>query len=87
MEAYSQNFQLLAKPFFGCHYSNFANLYLKLGVDPQEDIILILFGGRPCKTAMASKGYTREKRTIFPIFTTTLTALDKKSSLKTFLLS
>ena len=52
MDAYSQNFQLLAKSFFGCQYSNFVNLYLKLGVETQEDIILILFGGRPCKTAI-----------------------------------
>ena len=59
MDAYSQNFQLLAKSFFGCQYSNFVNLYLKLGVETQEDIILILFGGRPCITAMGLYYCTR----------------------------
>ena len=50
MDAYSQNFQFAAKSFFGCQYCNFVNLYLKLGVETQEGIILIIFGGRPCKS-------------------------------------
>ena len=52
MDAYSQNFQFAAKLFFVRHYCNFENLYLKLGGETLEDIILIIFGGRPCKTAM-----------------------------------
>ena len=52
MDAYSQNFQYSAKSFFGCQYSNFVNLCLKLGVETVEAIILIIFGGRHCKTAM-----------------------------------
>ena len=49
MDAYSQNFQFAAKSFFVCQYCNFENLYLKLGGETLEDIILIIFGGRPCK--------------------------------------
>ena len=52
MDAYSQNFQYSAKSFFGCQYSNFVNLCLKLGVETVEAIILIILGGRHCKTAM-----------------------------------
>ena len=52
MDAYSQNFQYSAKSFFGCQYSNFVNLCLKLGVETMEAIILIIFGGRHCKTAI-----------------------------------
>ena len=52
MDAYSQNFQFAAKSFFVCQYCNFENLYLKLGGETLEDIILIILGGRPCKTAM-----------------------------------
>ena len=49
MDAYSQNFQFAAKSFFVCQYCNFENLYLKLGGETLEDIILIIFGGRPCR--------------------------------------
>ena len=49
MDAYSQNFQYSAKSFFGCQYSNFVNLCLKLGVETVEAIILIILGGRHCK--------------------------------------
>ena len=49
MDAYSQNFQFAAKSFFGCQYCNFENLYLKLGGETLEDIILIIFGGTPCR--------------------------------------
>ena len=44
MDAYSQNFQYSAKSFFGCQYSNFVNLCLKLGVETVEAIILIILG-------------------------------------------
>ena len=44
MDAYSQNFQFAAKSFFVCQYCNFENLYLKLGGETLEDIILIVFG-------------------------------------------
>ena len=47
-----KNFQYSAKSFFGCQYSNFVNLCLKLGVETVEAIILIILGGRHCKTAM-----------------------------------
>ena len=52
MDTYSQNFQFSANQFFGCQYSNFVNLCLKLGVETMEAIILIIFGGRHCKTAI-----------------------------------
>ena len=32
------------------HYSNFENYWLRIGTDTLEDILLKIFGGRPCNS-------------------------------------